>query len=247
MVEVPAEQASAETTPASGPCAVPRAASPHPLVDDFEDGNGQAFKVVQRDAWWWSSSDGTPTSVLSPVAGQFKPALRGDAIEGSAQSLPNAFAAHFEARGQSSWGANWGTTLRWMEGGLKCPFNGSAFAGVRFAARGTGQVMFQISMPTTTPVDQELGECKQGCWDQYTYVIHLHPEWRTHIVPFESLQQRGFGTDVPFDPSRLLGVMFQAGPEMLPADFWVDDISFVTREEIPPKPPMPPLATEAPR
>lgn len=242
VVEVPATAQGAGSAsgagPGSGPCAAPRPASEKAIIDDFEDGDGRGFKVLQRDAWWWAASDGTAEALLEPAPGQFKPALRDDppAPAGGPGEIPradaNVYAAHFEAAGQTDWGASWGMTLRWIGEGLKCPFNASNFVGVRFVARGSGPVWLQLGMPTTTPVSEELGECKQACWDTYTAPVALKPDWQRFLIPFESLQQRGFGTEVPFDPARLLSVAFQAMPQHLPIDFWVDDIAFVTADEL---------------
>lgn len=242
VVEVPApseDAAKGDSAAAAGPCTLPRPVGDHALIDDFEDGDGRAFKAFARDAWWWAASDGTPGSTLSPAPGQFKPELRDDPPATSTtqrgevpRADANMYAAHFVASGQTDWGASWGTTLRWLGDGLKCPYNASGYAGVRFVARGTQPVFLQVSTPATTPLDAELGECKASCWDSFTRLIPLTPEWQQFMVPFASLQQRGFGTEVRFDPARVLGVMFQASPNQLPADFWVDDLAFVTADEV---------------
>ena len=48
------------------------------------------------------------------------------------------------AAGQTEWGVVWGSALNWTKNGLKCPLNVSAFAGLRFRAKGPGTVRVSL-------------------------------------------------------------------------------------------------------
>lgn len=222
-------QAKASTQPtAMGSCGEVKPAGTRALVDDFEDGDGQAFKVTGREGWWWSSSDDTPNARLLPAAGAFRP----ERLPDDEVSRKSAYAAHLAGAGQTGWGAAWGTSLRWVGEGRECPFNASRFAGLRLRARGTGDVKLMLPTPPTVPLQEEFGECEKQCWDSYGYTLHLRPEWQEFVVPFSQLQQGGWGHEAEFDPRRLLGVNFTVGPGALPVDFWIDDLAFVTAAEI---------------
>src|SRR5690606_31506141 len=139
-------------------------------------------------------------------------------------------AAHFVASGYSDWGVSWGTTLRWVDKGIKCPFNASAFNGLRFKAKGNGRVRVHLGVPETVPTDQE-GRCKERCWDTHSRIVMLSDEWETYVIPWEQLQQWGWGTEAPFTPEQVLSLQFAVDSKDLPVDFWIDDVEFTRASE----------------
>ena len=214
-------------SPRSGPCAEATPPSETALVDDFEDGDAKPFKGYQREAWWFTVSDDTPGSRLSPDS-KFTPA----SLPASEASKDNAFAAHITASGQTEWGMLFATTLRASNAGVRCPLNVSAFRGVKFRAKGTGTIQFKVDVPGTTPTDYG-GECSKGCYDAPGKVIRLGERWEDHVVLWEQLQQGGWGTEVRFDPARVLGLGFSVGIAALPADFWIDDVALLPKATTP--------------
>jgi hypothetical protein len=208
---------------AGGPCAGGTPPSDTVLIDDFEDGDAKPFKGYQREAWWFTVSDKTPGSVLSPD-GTFKPA----ALPPPEASRDNAFAAHLTASGQTEWGMTFSTTLRWSNEGVRCPLNLSAFQGVKFRAKGPGTVQLKVEVPGTTPKDYG-GECSKGCYDAPGKVIRLSDHWEEYQARWEQLQQGGWGAEVRFDPARVLGLAFAVGVAALPADFWIDDVALLPK------------------
>jgi hypothetical protein len=220
--------APAPASSGTGPCAQGVPPSDVALVDDFEDGDNKPFKGYHREAWWFTVSDHTEGSKLSPD-GKFAPARLA-----AAESNPpdNLFAAHVEASGQTEWGALFATTLRWSDAGVRCPLNVSAFRGVKFRAKGPGSVRFKVDVPGTTPTDYG-GECAKGCYDAPGKVITLSDHWDEYVVPWDRLQQGGWGTEVRFDPARVLGVGFAIDVKALPADFWIDDIALIPKATAP--------------
>lgn len=211
---------------AQGPCAAASPVSDGALIDDFEDGDAAAFKAFQREGYWFAASDPTEGATLAPDRGGFKP----DRLPIAESNRENLFAAHLKANGQKDWGAVWGVTLRWRSEGIRCPLNASSFAGVRFRAKGPGTVRVAFPVPETQPVDAG-GTCKARCYDVHGQLLVLTGRWDDYLVRWDHLEQQGWGAEARFEPSRVNGFQIAVRPQELPADLWIDDVSFVTEPE----------------
>jgi hypothetical protein len=220
--ETPLAAQAAPTLP--GPCAAGTPPSDVALIDDFEDDDAKPFKGFQREGWWFAASDPTEGAKLSPPNGKFEP----ERLPAADASKTNLFAAHITASGQTEWGITFGTTLRWVKDGVRCPLNISAFQGVKFRAKGPGSLSFKVQVPGTAPPDSG-GVCKKGCWDSPAKFIMLSDHWDDYLVTWNQLQQGGWGTEVRFDPASVVAFEFSVGVKQLPADFWVDDIELVPK------------------
>jgi hypothetical protein len=220
--EMPLSAASANAKTASGPCAAPSPPGDVTLLDDFEDGDHQLFKAFEREGWWFAAADSTEGATLSPDRGRFAP----ERLPSADASKDNVFAAHMKAQGEKDWGAVWGFSLRWERAGIRCPYNLSAFGGIRFRARGPGTVRVSFGIPETQTAEVG-GTCTSGCWDLHTKVIYLSDHWDDYVVRWDRLEQGGWGTEARFDPARVLDLNFGVKPKDLPIDFWVDDIAVI--------------------
>jgi hypothetical protein len=109
--------------------------------------------------------------------------------------------------------------------------NASAFAALRLRARGRGKIRVNFGTPDTVP-PEEGGKCKQRCWDTHSKVLELTSDWVEYVIPFDRLQQGGWGTQARFDSARLLSLNFSASPEAQPVDFWIDDLSWLTAADL---------------
>lgn len=207
--------------PTTGCAATP--ASDLARVDDFEDADLRVFKGYHRDGYWYTAGDHTVGSKLAPE-GPFSPTRLpvGDSTK------ENSYAAHFQAAGQTEWGALLGTTLHWLDQGVRCPIDLSAFQGVQFRAKGPGAFRFRVTVPGTTPPDYG-GDCAQNCYDAPGKVVRLSDHWEAFVVTWDTLQQGGWGTEVRFDPGRVLGFEFLVDVSAMPADFWVDDLNLIPK------------------
>jgi hypothetical protein len=219
---LPAESAQPKPT---GPCAAPSPPGDVALIDDFEDGDNKPFKAFQREGWWYGAHDTTEGGKMSP-SGEFAPVK----LPVSLATKTNLWAAHLTAEGYRTWGAVWGTSLNWAKDGIRCPFNASSFAGVKFRAKGPGLIKVQFGMPETVPVEYG-GACKSNCYDSHATPVLLADKWDDYIVPWEVLQQGGWGAEARFDPARVLNLNFAVLSKDLPSDFWLDDVKFVTQAE----------------
>lgn len=225
VVSAPAEQPlpAASASGPSGPCAEPKPPGDVALLDDFEDNDNKVFKAFQREGWWFSATDPTAGATLTP-AGEFRP----EALPEAEAKPDNRFAAHMTASGQKEWGATWGSTLRWVDQGVRCPYNASGFSGIKFRAKGKGTVRLVLGQPATMPSESG-GVCTEKCYDTHGKVIFLTDEWVEHVVPWDRVQQEGWGTDARFDPAYLIQVGFKVDVKHLPLDFWLDDLEFVAK------------------
>jgi hypothetical protein len=234
--QTPLSEAPAE--PDSSPCAAGAPAATHALIDDFEDGDNKIFKAFQREGWLYVAADDTPGQVFPP-RGELNPTRLADASTPEQQ-----FALHGTASGFTAWGVTWGTTLRWVTEGAKCPLNVSNFAGVRFRARGKGSLHVRFGTWDTVPPEFE-GKCKNRCWDAHSKRVFFSDGWQTHVVLWDQLQQGGWGTEALFDKKHVLNLNLAAESKDMPVDFWIDDIEFITAEQAS-TPPGPQLSPAAP-
>jgi hypothetical protein len=196
------------------------------LIDDFEDGDNKIFKGFAREGWLYVATDDT-AGKASPPRGDLRPVRL---PEGEA-SADQQFAVHATAEGYSDWGVVWGTTLKWLGDGYKCPFNASAFAGLRFRAKGKGSVAVKLGTLDTVPGEYE-GRCRERCWDTHGKRIYFAEAWQEYTITWEQLQQQGWGAEARFDPERVLNLNFSADSKDLPLDFWLDDLRFITAQEL---------------
>jgi hypothetical protein len=231
---LPAKDGSEDV--ATGPCAKPSPQGDRALIADFEDADNKIFKAFEREGWWFTATDGTEGEKVFPDKGTFEPVP----LPVEQQSSDNEYAAHFQAEGMKDWGVVWGTTLKWSRDGIKCPFNASAFRGVKFRAKGPAEVIVKVNIPETTPPDND-GNCKKRCWDSHQKVVRIKEEWQQFHILWDQLQQGGWGTEARFDSAQLLTLQFAVDPGRMPVDLWVDDIEFIADE--PPTPPRAPVAT----
>ena len=189
------------------------------LLDDFEDGNSAFAAEPGRTGIWFTIHDESPGSITpnGAVVG----------VAGGANGSERA--AHVVASGYLEWGAGLSSSLTQSVSGEQCPYNASAFAGLRFYARGSGKTRFSVQIPET--VSREFGgscDPDQGmvCFDQHGKYLTLTDDWQLFELPWDELKQRTFGTRATLRPEAIMGVQFALEKDALPAELWVDEIGF---------------------
>ncbi|HEX2731521.1 MAG TPA: hypothetical protein VHM70_07955 [Polyangiaceae bacterium] len=222
--QIPLEKAPPETS--TGPCQAGAPPADRALIDDFEDGDNKIFKAFQREGWLYVAADDTPGESFPPV-GTLKPTE----LPADSALSDQRFALHGTGSGHSAWGVIWGMTLRWVGEGSKCPLNVSGFEGLRFRAKGKGSLTVRLGTWDTVPGEYE-GKCKNRCWDEHGKRVFLSDSWQVYTVLWDQLQQEGWGAEARFDPKHVLHLNFAAGPKDLPIDFWLDDLEFLSAEQV---------------
>jgi hypothetical protein len=175
-----------------------------------------AFEA-DREAYWFTVHDDSagqidPPSEFLPVAGGYR----------------GTKSAHVSASGFTTWGAELAANIS-HKTAIRCPYNASGFAGLRFVARGHGRIRVQVAMPEVT--DKEFGgkcdpQLGQTCYDVHGTFIALTEDFRRYEVSWSSLEQRGFGAPATFNPKTIMALYFTMETPDLPGDLWLDDLSF---------------------
>jgi hypothetical protein len=202
----------------SGACEGARAAPLAALIDDFEDGDSELDGAAARVGVWWIATDATAGSVHPPRE-HVLPELSDDGRR----------ALHFVARGFTDWGAVLGLNIRWPGPRGECPFDASRYAGLWLRAKGASSLPVSVTTPKTLP-EEEGGTCRSKCFDHYTRVVQLTPEWTRYEIRWEELSQEGWGTAAPLDLEHMTGVTFDPMPPDLPLDLWLDEIGLLLRD-----------------
>lgn len=185
------------------------------MVDDFEHG----LRTVGGPYGSWISfndgSKGSFTWLTTPS-------------EPKAGSLLHVTSNHFGE--WSGFGVEAGSALGET---ARCALDASSFKGIRFVARGKGELRVRASTVGTMPTFHG-GTCPNGeaCFDQPGAFVHLTSEPRLIELPFCGMRLQGLYDVEPahWDVAEFLGVNFmildflqQGGFEM-----WLDDLELYT-------------------
>jgi poly(3-hydroxybutyrate) depolymerase len=183
-----------------------------PSIDNFDDGDLVLKPVERRVGSWYSFTDETAGCLSMQV-------------ENSGTSA----ALHLSGGGFTKWGAGFGTALAWsMADQSLCTYDVSAYAGVRFRARGKGTLRMNVTTREAA-FKSAGGDCmdSEACFDQYGHSIALSREFQQIEIPFCLLTQAGFGAPLgAFDPRHATNVNFLIQSKGL-FDVWLDDVEFI--------------------
>lgn len=192
-----------------------RADGTTPVIDDFEDGTLVLPSSEGRHGGWYTFTDGTTGCISAEV-----------------MSDSSSLAMHVAGGGFEAGRAGFGTALDWSntQQGF-CTYDVSAYAGIRFRARGKGQL--RVTFPSReTSFESAGGSCpdSNGCFDRQGRSVILMPAYHDFVVPFCSLSQLGFGP--AFGPQNLADMTSVNFLISTTGDFdvWIDDVAFVPRQ-----------------
>lgn len=196
---------------------------PLDLIDDLEDGDPLILAKNGRVGAWYIYNDETMGATQTPDAEDpFLPEMGGpDSSLNYARTTGNGF---------TDWGAGFGFDLNnpgdGMGGaGIKSPWDGSAYQGIVFWAKGNIPSM-RVKVVTEAVVSTaEGGLCELMCDDTFGSIVALSPEWTQYSVSFNVLAQEGWGTAATFDASTLMGIQFQIGANQ-DFDVAIDEVGF---------------------
>jgi Carbohydrate binding domain (family 11) len=178
-----------------------------PMIDDFEDGNGDVTAVDGRVGGWYLSTDMTGTT--TPKAGAAVPETGG---------MPGK-AVHVTGNGLTGWGASLSASVTAPMG---C-YDASKYNGSTVMLKGTGTVLVSV-------LTAAVRSAPEGMRNHFKKPITLTAEWTPVTINFSELTQPGgWGVIVPFDATKIYGIDFgplTAPPTPTTFDFWVDNLSF---------------------
>lgn len=179
---------------------------------------------------WFAYNDKTGTQMPAPMALVFTG-------EAGGNGGPTDCAVHTVGTGFLDWGGGIGFDINSVSG-KSCPFDASAFSGIKFYAKGTTTGThglayaavpntIRVKFRMTDALNAALGGDEHGGW------CTLTAEWSQCDIPFATALQEGFGTPGAFSKADLTQIQFQAskaGMSMMPPptdfNFWIDDVTF---------------------
>jgi hypothetical protein len=200
------------------------------LIDDVEDGDNLINKIGQRAGVWYTFLDTFGVSTITPAKGvtltpgttDCHGASKGCVIISGVTDITDEVAMTYPFAGVG---------FDFVNATKSCPYDASAYTGVKFWARGDVQIRVKVNVATTTDAGGG-GTCMpvttptaMGCNDAHGTSEILSPTWTEYTVPFATVTQEGWGVVGAMDKTTLLALQFQIPPgQTFNAAF--DDITF---------------------
>jgi licheninase len=187
------------------------------LIDDFEDGDGQA--LFAPGAWY--SYDDKPNHGASSIT--YTGNVGGGAVMNgpgyqSTRSLEVTFTFDQGALTYQPY-VGWGVWLA----DKPAPLDASAFVGIAYTYRGSAHRVRVESFEVTD-------------YEYFGMDVGTSPDWKTIVVPFAQLSQSGWGIKVSFNPANLGNLSFEArGNTGDQGKVNIDNLMWLTR--LPDQPP----------
>jgi hypothetical protein len=208
-----------DTAPPAPPDSAPAAPAPSGVsIDDLEDCDAAIANTDGRTGSWYQYLD-TFGSTLAPAT--FTPEMGGS---------PNSPRCSVHVKGMTVERA---AMMVFGFAGVGFSFTGnmpidsSAYDGITFWARGSGQIRAAVTIPATTDV-MFGGTCNRVCGDSYGLVVDLTDDWKQYDIPWSALDQAGWGTPATFSESQMTGIDFgfESGTVF---DAFIDDVGYLPR------------------
>jgi hypothetical protein len=215
-----------------------------PLISDMEDGLFYYGNGCPKGGWFLDTAGaGTITTDTSTAwtmpSGSYSPTTCMDSANTTSTKC-----IHVSGSGQKNSGAmmydahaTLSAALNQPETNMAGSLNASAYTGVQFYGKVTGNVVLQVSNADTDPHGGKCsGSAATQCYDHAEKMLPVSSSWMLYKIAFSDLMQEGFGnkTASPFPKSAIYSIVFKipvpdfsAMPNAAPAwDLWVDDLSF---------------------
>jgi hypothetical protein len=202
------------------------------LIDDLEDGDNGVAKVGGRSGFWYTYLDALGSTITpkpDPAgASPLKPGttnchggtscvlISGATVAGMPDATPPTYAYA-------------GVGFDLSNATKPCVYNGSAYAGIKFWAR--GDVPITIKLNTTATADAKGGgtcaaECNGGFSPAGVDVV-LTPTWQQIDINFATAKGPTWVlTPKTLDKAALLGLQVQVPPGQASYSIAIDDITF---------------------
>jgi hypothetical protein len=171
-----------------------------------------------RHGSWYASNDGTGIQAPAPDPAGDKPFPLG--TPGAPES--EKFALRTVGWGFRDWGAFVSAALNAPDKAL-CSYDVTAFTGLRFQAKGSGNLRVALGTRSTTRV-AEGGECATDTCSDFGAAVALSDEWTEHTVAFADLTQPSWATAATWTPAETVRLTYWV--EQGDFDFWIDDVQF---------------------
>jgi len=195
-------------------------------IDDMEAGTGFICQGNGRMGHWFAYNDGNARTTQTPPTTQ----------------LPARPEPVVPPRGTSNYAMHTSGTIV-TDLAIACSLNGnnsdltanaqaydgSAYTGIAFYAKGTPQVL-QVIIGTTDDVPTTYGgTCNGGissCISSHVNITLDPTQWKAYQIPFSQFR---LSANPNFNPARILTINFQdqyGDNPTTAADYWIDDLAF---------------------
>ncbi len=193
-------------------------------IDDFEDGDNAILANGMRKGFWYTYNDGTAkqvptTSTTSPFTAT------------GAGHTPSLKSAETSGPAFMTWGAGLGVDFN-NTPAQSCPYNATAYLGIKFWAKTTAPFKAMVQIPATTAkmttADSATCVSTTMCNDHYYIAVPVTAAWTQFTITFAdstTFKQEGWGTVATFDKAHLLGLQFQV-KQTVAFDISLDDLTF---------------------
>lgn len=180
------------------------------LIDDLEDKDNGVSKVGGRSGYWYTYLDTFGSTIVpKPDSTGAAPLLPGstDCHGGTACiMISGTTTAADEATMKYPYA---GVGFDFSNAKKPCVYNGGAYTGIKFWARGDVEITIKVNVSGTADAKGG-GTCTTGCSNGHGKKVVLTPTWAEVDLPFAAIMQDpSWGTQVPFDKAALLSLQVQ--------------------------------------
>ena len=193
---------------------------PADLVDDFTDGDNSIRWDGGRKGIWYTYADPGGMGTLSPAPGQVVNPVPGGPSGNYLQVRGGGFMEY----------VGFGFQLNNPTGTAPMTYDLSAFKGIAFLAKGSGNLKVGIAIGEVLPAAQG-GSCvapappaPSTCNDVHAASFPLTGEWEQKRIPWAALRQEGFGPRLDFKAMAAIAVQFDAIAPGASFEIALDDV-----------------------
>lgn len=182
------------------------------LIDDMEDNDNGVAKVGGRSGFWYTFLDAYGSTIIPAPdktgAAPLKPGMT-DCHGGTACMIVSGTTAMADETAVPPVYPYAGIGFDFSNAKMPCVYNGTAYTGIKFWAR--GDVPIRVKVNTTGTADAGGGgTCTLECNNAHGLDVVLSPTWAEVDLPFATIAQEvGWGTVAAFDKAALLSVQIQ--------------------------------------
>ena len=182
------------------------------LLDDMEDGDGGT--LIGSGWYTYNDNDNDAASVITTPVDDAGNPIASPTDNGSAYAFKVEFTLDKGSYAYDPY-VGWGFAI-------PSDIDVSKYAGVRYSYKGAAHY---IHVETSDVLD----------YDVHLSAVKKSDTWTTVTIDFNDLVQGGWGTAVAFNPANVNVISFQAKGNGKVDSVMIDDIYFITEEDLPPK------------
>jgi hypothetical protein len=182
------------------------------LIDDMEDNDNGVAKVGSRSGFWYTFLDAYGSTIIPAPdktgTAPLKPGMT-DCHGGTACMIVSGTTAPADETAVPPVYPYAGIGFDFSNAKKPCVYNGTAYTGIKFWARGDVPIRVKVNTSGTADAGGG-GTCTLECNNAHGLDVVLSPTWAEVDLPFATIaQEAGWGTVVAFDKASLLSVQIQ--------------------------------------